>query len=86
MKFNFVTLIGFLAASCTTLSFLPQLIRVIKTGDTKAISLIMYIVFTIGIALWLIYGLYINDMPIIISNIVTMIFCASVLTMKIKNG
>jgi MtN3 and saliva related transmembrane protein len=86
MKFNLVTLIGYIAAACTTFAFLPQLIRVIKTHNTKAISLIMYIVFTLGILFWLIYGIFLNDSPIIISNSLTMIFCITILIIKIKNG
>jgi MtN3 and saliva related transmembrane protein len=68
------TIIGLLAAICTTISFLPQAVRIIKTKHTKDISLAMYSIFTTGIFLWLVYGILMNDLPLIISNAITVIF------------
>ena len=64
-------LIGFIAAVCTTFAFLPQVIKVWKTKQTKDLSLRMYTVMFIGICLWFVYGLRINSLSIIIANIVT---------------
>ena len=81
---NIVTIIGFIAATCTTISFLPQVLQVIKTKDTKGLSLSMYFTFTIGIFLWLIYGIMIANFPIIIANIITLILALTILIMKLK--
>ena len=83
---NITTTIGLLAATGTTTAFIPQVMQIIKTHDTKGISLVMYIVFTIGIMLWLVYGILLNDIPIILANIVTLILALSILFLKIKNG
>ena len=64
-------LIGFIAAVCTTFAFLPQVIKVWKTKQTKDLSLRMYTVMFIGICLWFVYGLRINSLSIILANIVT---------------
>ena len=82
---NWITVLGLIAASCTTISFLPQAVKAIKTKHTKDLSLGMYIVLTSGILLWLIYGIFIGDLPIILSNCVTFIFTASILYLKIKH-
>lgn len=78
------TIIGLLAATCTTFSFLPQAIKVIKTKHTKDLSLVMYSVFTLGVFLWLVYGMLVGDIPLIIANIITFLFAATILVMKIK--
>ena len=78
------TIIGLLAATCTTISFLPQAIKVIKTKQTKDLSLLMYSIFTLGILFWLIYGILIKDLPIMIANSITLIFTVIILGMKIK--
>ncbi|MBU0457194.1 MAG: SemiSWEET transporter [Nanoarchaeota archaeon] len=79
-----VTLLGLLAAACTTISFLPQAIKTIKTKQTKDLSLIMYTILTIGIILWLIYGFFIKDLPIILANGITLIFSVTILILIIK--
>jgi MtN3 and saliva related transmembrane protein len=81
---NTLTIIGFVAALCTTISFLPQAIKVIKTKQTKDLSLVMYLTFTIGVFLWLVYGLISDDLPIIIANAITLVFAITILIMKIK--
>jgi MtN3 and saliva related transmembrane protein len=82
---TFVELLGFAAAFCTTIAFLPQAIKVIRTRDTSALSLTMYAVFNLGVALWLAYGLIRSDMAIIVANIVTLILALSILCTKIYN-
>ncbi|MEP0827156.1 MAG: SemiSWEET transporter [bacterium] len=79
-----ISLLGYLAGTLTTLSFLPQLLKVIKTRSTKDISLLMFIVITIGIFLWLIYGLLIASPPIIIANLVTLAIASMILYFKLK--
>lgn len=79
-----VTIIGLIAAMCTTISFLPQAIKVIKTKHTKDLSLTMYLTFTIGVLFWLVYGVMLSNFPIIIANGVTLIFATTILIMKLK--
>lgn len=84
--FNFVTLIGFMAAVFTTAAFLPQVIKTVKTRHTKDISLGMYIIFITGLILWEIYGLLIYSPPIIIANLLTLILAGWILVLKIRHG
>lgn len=83
---NLTTTIGLLAALGTTIAFIPQVLQIIKTKNTRGVSLLMYIIFTSGIILWLTYGLLLNDVPIIIANSITLILAATILFLKIKNG
>jgi len=76
--------IGFFAAFCTTISFLPQAIKVYKSKSTKDISLYMFLIFTIGTFCWLIYGMVISSVPIIIANTVTLILSFFILIYKIR--
>jgi MtN3 and saliva related transmembrane protein len=76
--------IGFIAAILTSASFIPQAIQVIKTKDTSGISLLMYSMFVLGVALWTVHGFIINDLAVIGANIVTFIFAFIVLAYKIK--
>lgn len=84
MAFSY-ELIGYLAATLTTLSFLPQAIMTIKTRDTGSLSLGMYGMFTLGVLMWLIYGLYLNNLAIIAANAVTLVLAASILLVKLQN-
>jgi MtN3 and saliva related transmembrane protein len=77
---------GYLAAVMTTLAFVPQAIKTIRTKDTRSISLGMYVVFTAGIAMWLVYGIALNSMPMILANIVTFLLSATILGLKLKHG
>lgn len=81
---NFVTIIGYLAAFGTTASFLPQAIKTIQTKDTSGISLPMYILFTVGTLLWLIYGVLAPSLPVAVANAITLIFASTILIYKIK--
>jgi MtN3 and saliva related transmembrane protein len=83
---NFATIIGLLAATCTTISFVPQVVQILKTKNTKGISLGMYILFTFGIACWLVYGFYLGELPIIIANSITLVLASTILVFKIKHG
>lgn len=78
-------MIGYLAATLTTSSFLPQALLTIKTKDTESLSLGMYSLFTLGVLCWLIYGIYLSDRAIIIANAVTLLLAALILSFKIYN-
>jgi MtN3 and saliva related transmembrane protein len=78
--------IGVAAATLTTLSFVPQAIKTLRTRDTSGISSWMYATFTVGVALWLAYGVYLDSWPMIVSNIITLILSASILGMKLRFG
>jgi len=77
-------ILGYLAATLTTISFIPQVIQVIRTKDTKSISLPMYVLFIIGLSLWLIYGILLKQWPIIIANLATICFASIILVFKIR--
>lgn len=81
-----IDLIGSLAAILTTASFLPQVWQVWKTRQTKDVSLGMYAIFTLGIALWLVYGLLLGTWPIIIANGITLLLAGTILAMKMRYG
>jgi len=81
---NWITILGLTAAALTTISFLPQAVKAIRTRKTKDLSLLMYFVLATGILLWLIYGLMINDLPLILANSVTFALALTILILKIK--
>ena len=77
---------GYVAATMTTLAFVPQAAKTIRTRDTRSISLGMYVVFTAGIAMWLVYGIALHSIPMILSNIVTLALSATILGLKLRHG
>ena len=77
--------IGYIAAVCTTLAFLPQVLHTIRTKNTAGISLTMYVTFVFGVAMWSAYGTYLQDLPIILANTVTFVFSAIILFMKVRD-
>lgn len=79
-------LVGLAAAFLTTLAFLPQVLHTIRTRSTHDISLRMYSLFTLGVFLWLIYGLILRDIPIIGANAVTLLLSGTVLVLKLRHG
>ena len=83
MEFH-VDIIGYLSACLTTFSFLVQAIKSWRTKDLSGISVGMYTMFDSGVALWLVYGLVINSMPLIVTNALTLAFALSILIMKIR--
>lgn len=84
MTFSF-ELIGYAAATLTTVSFLPQAIMTIKTRDTESLSMGMYSLFAAGVLLWLIYGIYLDNQAIIIANAITFVLAVIILGFKIFN-
>ncbi|PJZ45731.1 SemiSWEET transporter [Leptospira brenneri] len=77
-------LVGYIAAFLTTVSFLPQVLRVVMTKQTRDISRNMYIMFFAGVLLWLVYGILKSDFPIILANTVTIFFVSIILFYKLK--
>lgn len=74
-----VTLLGLAAAACTTVSFVPQVLKAWRSGSSADLSLGMYGLFTVGIVLWLVYGIAVRDVPIIVANVVTLALVLSIL-------
>ena len=81
--FTLIDLVGSLAACLTTASFLPQAWLSFKTRDVSGVSLGMYSVFTVGVALWLVYGLLMGSWPIVIANAITLALAITILTLKL---
>ena len=86
MSMGVEIIIGYIAGTLTTVSFIPQVIKAWKTKSTRDVSLGMFAIFTLGVLLWLIYGILRSDLPIIAANVVTMSFAASILAMKLRFG
>lgn len=78
--------IGLMAALLTTLSFLPQVRQTWRTKSTKDISLPMFLAFSTGVLLWLVYGIMIHSLPVILANGVTFVLSGAILIMKLKWG
>ncbi len=78
--------IGSVAAVLTTASFVPQAWHSFKTRDVSGISLSMYSVFTLGVALWLLYGVLLQSWPLMIANSITLVLAAAILMMKLRFG
>jgi len=79
-----IDIIGYFAALLTTFSFLVQAIQSWRTRDLSGISVGMYSMFTLGVGLWLIYGIVIESWPLIVTNALTFLFALSILLMKLK--
>jgi len=77
--------VGWAAAILTTVSFVPQAIKVIRTRDTASISLWMYVLFVVGIGFWLFYGIMKNDVPMTTANAITLILASVILITKLNN-
>ena len=78
--------IGFAAAFLTSVSFIPQAVMTIRTQNTSGISRGMYAMFTVGVALWLAYGIYLKSWPMIFANTVTLALAATILALKLRYG
>jgi MtN3 and saliva related transmembrane protein len=77
---------GYAAAFCTTSAYVPQVLRVWRTRSTKDISLKMFLVLVTGLILWLAYGFWRGEMPLIIANAVTLMLAGIILYFKIRHG
>lgn len=81
-----IEIIGSVAAMLTTLCWVPQAVRTIRTRETRAISLWAQLALACGILLWLVYGLLIGSWPLILANMVTFLLVSTILTLKIRYG
>lgn len=79
-----IDMLGFAAAALTTISFVPQAAMVIRTKRTAGISLLMYALFTLGVLLWLAYGIATNARPIILANSITLMLAGTILVIASK--
>jgi MtN3 and saliva related transmembrane protein len=79
-----IIIIGYIAGTLTTASFIPQVIRSWKLKETRDISLAMLVLFAIGVILWTLYGIWIDSLPIIAANAVTLCLILFLLWMKIR--
>jgi MtN3 and saliva related transmembrane protein len=77
---------GYAAAVCTTSAYVPQVLRVWRTRSTKDISLKMFLVLVTGLSLWLTYGIWRGEMPLIIANGITLMLASTILYFKIRHG
>ena len=76
--------LGYIAASLTTIAFVPQAWKTFRTKDVSGVSLRMYSVFTTGVAFWLAYGLVLKEPPMILANSLSLVLACAVLVMKLK--
>jgi MtN3 and saliva related transmembrane protein len=78
--------LGYVAATLTTLAFIPQVWRTYRTKDVSGISLKMYTLFTLGVAVWLAYGIVLGQVPMMIANSLGLVMACAVLVMKVRYG
>ena len=77
--------IGTLAGTLTTLAFLPQIVRTWKTGSARDISLVTFVLFSVGVLLWLIYGILLHALPVVVANGITLLLSGSILALKLQD-
>ena len=75
--------LGFLAGALTTIAFLPQVIKTWKSKSAEDVSIVMFILFSVGVFLWCLYGWEINSIPVIIANVITFILAMIIICMKL---
>jgi len=78
--------LGFIAACLTTLCWLPQALKMIRTKDTRSLSLFAQSALTLGVGLWLIYGLLLGNFPLIFANSISFVLVATILALKVRYG
>jgi len=86
LKIHLITALGFAAGLCTTGSLLPQVLKTVKTRRTRDISLGYYLLLIVGLVLWTSYGILLKETPIILANVIALIFAGIILGYKIKYG
>ncbi|MBU0684204.1 MAG: SemiSWEET transporter [Candidatus Omnitrophica bacterium] len=84
MQDLYMELIGLSAGICTTVSFIPQIVKIVKSKHARDISLWMYVILTMGIFLWLVYGILSSRISIILANGVSFLLCSFIITSKMK--
>ena len=78
-------IVGLVAATLTTASFVPQVYKAYKTKDVEGVSLTMFLAMFVGVLLWLVYGFYLKSLSMVIANIITTVLCLMILVLKIKH-
>jgi MtN3 and saliva related transmembrane protein len=86
MPLDWVAVIGFVAGLCTTLSFLPQAVKIWRSRSARDVSLGMFSVMVTGVALWLLYGILREDLPIIAANTPALGLTGAILYLKLRHG
>lgn len=86
MNALFVDIVGMTGAVLTTVCWLPQAIQIIRSRETRALSLAANLVFTIGLVFWLVYGFALMDWPLILSNVVTLSLMLVIVSLKLRHG
>ncbi|MEK7449693.1 MAG: SemiSWEET transporter [Planctomycetota bacterium] len=81
---NYVTILGFVAGTITTVAFIPQVLKSWRTRQTKGLSLFMLLFLITGIILWTIYGFILKALPVILANGITLILILVLLFLKLK--
>ena len=81
---NTISILGLVAGSFTTIAFLPQVLKTWRSRSAKDLSLGMFTIFTLGVAMWLAYGFLINDLPVILANVVTLVLASTLLFFKLR--
>ena len=84
MGINFIDLVGTVAAICTTVAFVPQVVRVYRTRHARDLSMSTYLIFAFGVFAWTYYGILTKSRPIIFANIATFMLCLYIIAMKLK--
>ena len=79
-------LLGYLAATCTTVAYVPQVWTSLRTRNTAGVSAGMFSVMTLGVLLWLVYGVLIGDRPLIIANALSFLLSLSILVLRLRGG
>ncbi|MCC8369306.1 MAG: SemiSWEET transporter [Rickettsia endosymbiont of Oxypoda opaca] len=79
---DYTEIMGYIAGILTTIAFVPQVIKTYQSRSTQNISLSMYIIYCTSVVLWLIYGILINSLPLIITEMITLILSGAILVMK----
>lgn len=86
LQVTLTTFTGLAAATCTTIAFVPQVLKAWRSRSTKDVSLGMFLLLVAGIVLWLIYGAVQGDLPLILANVVTLGLSAAILVLKLRFG
>ncbi len=81
---NIIHIIGLLAGGCTTAAFIPQVVKTWRSRSARDLSLGMFLIFTMGVILWLIYGVLVRDVPVIATNAITLLLAGWLLLMKVR--
>ncbi|HWQ38936.1 MAG TPA: SemiSWEET transporter [Burkholderiales bacterium] len=84
MNPRYIEWIGLAAGILTTLAFVPQLLKIYATRSGRDVSLRTFLIFSTGVALWLVYGLLIGSLPIILANVVTLVLALTIIALKIR--